>query len=78
MVSTRASILLWSAGSGMLIGLIIDALLVGAWLITANFLPALAPKNLSRWGLGALLLALAAIPLAAGAVGYLEGRLKVN
>jgi hypothetical protein len=77
-VSTRASILLWSAGSGIVIGLIIDLLLVGAWMVAGTFLPAIAPRNLSRSGLGAVIFALVAIPLAACLIGYLEGRLKIN
>jgi hypothetical protein len=77
-VTARASVLLWSAGSGIIIGLIFDALLVGAWMVTANFLPALAPRSLPRWAMVLSVAALAAIPLAAGVVGYLEGRLKLT
>ena len=77
-MTTRASVLLWSAGSGIIIGLIFDALLVGAWMVTANFLPTLAPRNLPRWATVLTAGALAAIPLAAAVVGYLEGRLKLT
>jgi hypothetical protein len=72
------SVLMWSAGSGIILGLIFDALLVGAWMVTANFLPMLAPRSLPRWVMALTLLALAAIPIAAGLVGYLEGRLKLT
>jgi len=77
-VSERASVLLWSAGSGIVIGLIFDALLVGAWMVTANFLPMIAPRSLPRWALVLTLAGLAVIPLAAAALGYLEGRLKLT
>jgi hypothetical protein len=71
-------VLLWSTGSGIIIGLIFDALLVGGWMVTASFLPALAPRSLPRWAMLLTLAALAAIPLAAGLLGYLEGRLKLT
>jgi hypothetical protein len=77
-LSTRASILLWSAGSGVVLGLILDTLLFGAWMVTANFVPALAPRNMPRWALITSVAALGLIPLAAGVLGYLEGRLKLS
>jgi hypothetical protein len=70
--------LLWSAGSGMMLGLIVDAMLIGAWLVASNFLPSIAPRSLPRWALIAGIIALAAIPLLACVVGYLEGRLKLS
>jgi hypothetical protein len=77
-VSTRASILLWSAGSGVLLGLILDALLFGAWMVASNFLPALSLRALPRWAILASIVALSLIPIAAGLLGYLEGRLKLS
>lgn len=77
-MSTRASIILWSAGSGILLGLFVDALLIGIWTLIATAVPSIAPRNFSRWAsIGATLL-LASIPIAAGILGYLEGRLKVE
>lgn len=77
-MSTRASVLLWSAGSGIILGLILDALIFGAWMITANFLPALSPRLLPRWATLTSLAALSLIPIVAGLIGYLEGRLKLS
>lgn len=77
-MSTRASILLWSAGSGVVLGLILDALIVGAWMVAANFLPSLSPRTLPRWAMLTSIVALALIPILAGMIGYLEGRLKVS
>jgi hypothetical protein len=77
-VSTRASILMWSAGSGIALGLILDALLVGAWIVASNFLPSLAPRSLPKWAMIATVAALTMIPLAACLLGYLEGRLKLS
>jgi hypothetical protein len=77
-VATRASIIIWSAGSGLLLGVFIDAALVGIWMVISALLPALAPRVFPRW-LGAVTAALlAAVPLALAAMGYLEGRLKTN
>jgi hypothetical protein len=77
-VSTRASVLLWSAGSGVILGLILDAMIFGAWMIAANFLPALSPRTLPRWATITSVVALSLIPIVAGLIGYLEGRLKLS
>ena len=77
-MSTRASVLMWSAGSGIVLGLILDALLVGAWMVASNFLPAIAPRSLPRWATIATIVALAVIPLFGCLLGYLEGRLKLT
>ena len=69
---------MWSAGSGIVIGLIIDALIFGAWMVAANFLPGLSPRNLPRWATLTSGAALSLIPIVAGMIGYLEGRLKLN
>ncbi|MEO5568336.1 MAG: hypothetical protein ABIR92_07575 [Gemmatimonadaceae bacterium] len=77
-MSTRASIILWSAGSGILLGLFVDALLIGVWTLIAAAVPSMAPRHFSRWASTAATLLLASIPIAAGILGYLEGRLKVE
>jgi hypothetical protein len=68
---------LWSAGSGILLGLILDALIFGAWMVAANFLPALSPRVLPRWATLVSIAALSLVPVVAGLIGYLEGRLKL-
>ena len=77
-MSTRASILFWSAGSWVVLGLIIDALIFGIWIVAANFLPALSPRNLPRWAATISIVALILVPILAGVIGYLEGRLKTG
>ena len=77
-MSTRISVLMWSAGSGVAIGLILDALIFGAWMVASNFLPALSPRNLPRWATITSLAALSLIPIVSGMIGYLEGRLKLS
>ena len=69
--------LLWSAGSGILLGLILDGLIFGAWMVAANFLPALSPRVLPRWATLVSVAALSLVPVVAGLIGYLEGRLKL-
>jgi small-conductance mechanosensitive channel len=77
-VSARASVLMWSAGSGIVIGLIFDALLVGAWMVASNFLPSISPRSLPRWAMIVTIAGLAVIPIVACLLGYLEGRLKLS
>lgn len=77
-MSTRASIILWSAGSGVLLGLFIDALLIGIWMVASAVVPSIAPRNFPRWAMVGAALLLTAVPLAAMILGYLEGRLKLS
>lgn len=74
----RASIILWSAGSGILLGLFIDAAAIGVWALLSGFVPAIAPKNFPRWASVGAALVLALVPLVGAVLGYLEGRLKVE
>lgn len=74
-MSTRASIILWSTGSGVLLGIFIDALILGIWAAATTFLP---PRPWPRWASAGALTLLLVIPLAAGLLGYLEGRLKLE
>ena len=58
--------------------MILDALIFGAWMVASNFLPALSPRLLPRWATLTSLAALSLIPVVAGLIGYLEGRLKLS
>ena len=62
----------------MLLGLFIDALLIGIWMLVATVAPALAPRSLPRWAAAGAVVLLVAIPVAACVLGYLEGRLKLD
>jgi hypothetical protein len=77
-MTTRASIIIWSAGSGLLLGVFIDAAMVGIWVVVSSVVPAMAPRQVPRWYAALAVLALAAIPIAVGILGYLEGRLKTD
>jgi ABC-type multidrug transport system permease subunit len=77
-VTTRASIIIWSAGSGVLLGLFVDAAILGIWLVVSSVVPAMVPRQLPRWFAALAVLGLAVVLIAAGILGYLEGRLKID
>jgi hypothetical protein len=70
----RASILLWSTASGLILGLFADATLIGVALLFSTIVPGVSFNY--RWVRIATLLVLALIPLTAAVLGYLEGQLK--
>ena len=72
----RASILLWSTASGLILGIFIDATLIGVALLLSALIPGLSPRLHYRWLRIATILVLAAIPVAMGVLGFLEGQLK--
>ncbi len=72
----RTSILLWSTASGLILGLFIDATMIGVALLLSTVVPGLAPRLQYRWVGAAAVLLLCAIPLVLGVLGYLEGQLK--
>jgi hypothetical protein len=77
-MTARASIILWSAGSGLLLGLFVDAAVIGIWMLVGALVPALTPRTVPRWAAALSLLVLSAIPIVAATLGYLEGRLKAS
>jgi hypothetical protein len=77
-MTTRASIIFWSAGGGILLGLFIDAALIGLWALVNAAVPAVAARQFPRWLAAVAAVLLAAVPIVSGILGYLEGRLKVD
>ncbi|HEY6825336.1 MAG TPA: hypothetical protein VI259_00685 [Gemmatimonadaceae bacterium] len=74
----RTSIVLWSAFSGAVLGLFVDATLIGVALLLSAAIPGLSSRFQQRW-LGIAALALLALILTASvALGYLEGQLKTR
>jgi hypothetical protein len=69
----RASVIWWSAASGAVLGVFIDAILIGVALLFSSVLPV---REYPRWLLAVGGLALAAVMLAMTVLGYFEGRLK--
>ena len=74
----RASILLWSAASGLILGLFIDATLIGVALLLSAVVPGVSVRLHHRWLLVSSVVVLVIIPLAMAVLGYLEGDLKAQ
>ena len=73
----RTSILLWSVASGAILGLFIDATLIGVALLLGAVVPGMATDRLQhRWLTVVAAVVLAAIPLVLAVLGYFEGELK--
>lgn len=72
----RASILLWSTASGLILGLFIDATLIGVALLLSAVIPGMSARLHYRWLRIAASIILALIPVAMGVLGFLEGQLK--
>jgi hypothetical protein len=69
----RASVIWWSAASGAVLGMFIDAILLGVALLFSTLLPM---REYPRWLLAVGWLALVGVMLAMTMLGYFEGRLK--
>ena len=74
----RASILLWSTASGVIIGTFIDATLIGVALLFGGFVPGVAGRLNHRWIVTSAVVFLVGIPVVLGVLGYLEGQLKAR
>jgi len=72
----RASILLWSTASGAILGVFLDATLIGVALLLGTVFPAISARLHHRALILAGSLLLAAVPIVMSVLGFLEGRLK--
>ena len=72
----RTSILLWSTASGLILGLFVDATLIGVALLLSAVIPGVSERLHHRWLTTGAAIVLAVIPLVLGVLGYLEGELK--
>jgi hypothetical protein len=72
----RTSILLWSAASGAILGLFLDATLIGVALLLGTLLPSVPDRMQHRWIITSAAILLALIPVVLTVLGFLEGRLK--
>lgn len=72
----RTSILLWSTASGVILGVFLDATLMGVALLLSAVIPGLSPRLHQRWVATSAMVVLAVIPIALAILGYLEGELK--
>jgi hypothetical protein len=74
----RASILLWSTVSGAILGVFIDATLIGLAVLASAVVPALSSRLHQRWFAMSAAVVLVVIPLALAVLGFLEGQLKTK
>ena len=74
----RASILLWSMASGAILGLFIDATLIGLVMLATAALPALSARLHYRWLTTSAAVVLALSPLVLIVLGAIEGQLKAR
>jgi hypothetical protein len=72
----RTSILVWSTISGIILGLFVDATLIGVALLFGAIAPAVTTRLQQRWIVLAAAGLLAIIPIVLAVLGFLEGRLK--
>jgi hypothetical protein len=74
----RASILLWSMASGAILGLFIDATLIGVVMLASAALPALSARLHYRWLTMTAAVLLALIPISLIVLGFFEGEMKAR
>jgi len=74
----RTSIVWWSTISGALLGLFIDATLVGVALLLSAIIPSGPGRLEHRWITVAALVVLVTVLVAMTVLGYLEGQLKAS
>ena len=77
MSDVRTSILVQSALSGAVMGLVAGAVIFGAAIAIAMLLPESAERWIARARLAGILLCFILFPLAGALLGWLEGRLKL-
>jgi hypothetical protein len=71
------SILLWSAFSGVVLGVIADVALIATALLVSFLAPATFDRLMhARWAMAIAAFVLASVLVAGGVLGYLEGELK--
>jgi hypothetical protein len=74
---TRTAMLLWSAASGLIVGLFAGVGLLALAAFAVNVVPGIPERVVERLRPPVLVLLLVVMPLIAGLVGYLEGRAKL-
>jgi hypothetical protein len=75
---TRTAMLLWSAGSGFVVGLLAGVGLLALVTLVVNIVPGIPERLVDRMRVPMIVLLLVGVPLLAAALGYLEGRAKIS
>ena len=74
----RATVLFWSAVSGLVVGVLAGAALFGVLAVAAAIVPAALARLADRLRGPALVLCFLVIPALGAVLGYVEGRLKLR
>ena len=75
---TRTAILLWSAASGFVVGLLAGVSLLAVVTLVVNVAPGIPERLADRLRVPVVVFLLVVVPLLAALLGYLEGRAKVS
>ena len=75
---TRGAMLVWSAASGFIIGLIAGVAALALATLVVHVVPGIPERFVERARSPVLVLLLAIVPLAGALLGYLEGRAKLS
>jgi hypothetical protein len=70
--------LLWSAASGFVVGLLAGVGLLALVTLVVNVVPSIPERLVDRLRVPVVVLLLIGVPLLAALLGYLEGRAKVS
>jgi hypothetical protein len=74
----KATILGWSAASGLLLGLIAGLLLFALAVVGGELLAGMVPRFAGRARAALAIFSFVLLPLAGAVLGWLEGRLKLQ
>ena len=74
----RATILTWSAISGLILGVFAGTILFATLLLGGELAPSLVPRLVGRARVVASVISFVIMPLAGAILGWLEGRLKLQ
>ena len=74
----RATILTWSAVSGLVLGVFVGTLLFATLLLGGELAPSIVPRLVGRSRVAVSVISFVIIPVAGAIVGWLEGRLKLQ
>jgi hypothetical protein len=74
---TRTSVLLWSAATGLVMGLFAGVGVLALLTLVVNVVPGIPERLIERLRVPVLILLLGCVPIAAAVLGYLEGRAKL-
>ena len=69
--------LLWSAATGLVMGLLLGVAILAALAIAASVLPGIPERLVDRLRVPVIVILLGVVPIVAGLLGYLEGRAKL-